>query len=564
MINSVNSDYISKRNSFSTVTNRNSNADYWLAKNNSQILDWSKSFDSILPETIILNPDEARKTHNSKIIGFSIACVTIMTGAGIFFVLKGGPKGFAKGFQSLRNHIERKIQKSKLSGLSPSMYEYLLSKIDIILEKAQIINNFTTVKDYAFKKLVYGGGANINKFPRRIHQIVTRTFEVLGMKTIKSSYAKTMSDFSAFRHTNEKIISNFEKSADTSEMVAINGITAPKSYWIKMARGFENNIDKLLIDNFGQNARFSRYKAIKKSTIELEETFDKKGILWFLSKDTLKTFVADSTLLPNKLKIQKSVKEVKNKISHSPKDLYSQADDIIMKISSTLNYYDKKALEALNIVREDFKTYAKTGKIDKEKIIIHLNDLKYNIGVPIDSNMNTFDLVKDLTNLFIFKKRGMSEYLLEIYKSILPKEEYEKIVKEYSKFIKSLDKLIKLESEDFINKSRDLALGSAPTDILAVIGSLGTLSYYLEKSDNKQERTTIALKYGIPALVGIGTSVYSNARLFAGSKSLFLAGISAFIANRIGSVANNIYESYLRKNGELVIPEKSFEQFVKS
>ena len=99
-------------------------------------------------------------------------------------------------------------------------------------------------------------------------------------------------------------------------------------------------------------------------------------------------------------------------------------------------------------------------------------------------------------------------------------------------------------------------MGSAPTDILSVLGGLGTLSYYLGKSDNGQERAAIALKYGIPALVGVGVSLYGNARLFAGSKSLCFAVISSFIANRFGSFANHLYENYLKKTGQYIEPTK--------
>ena len=60
------------------------------------------------------------------------------------------------------------------------------------------------------------------------------------------------------------------------------------------------------------------------------------------------------------------------------------------------------------------------------------------------------------------------------------------------------------------------------------------------------------MKYGIPALVGIGASLYGNARLFAGSKSLAFATISSIIANRIGTFANNLYENHLKKTGKFI------------
>ena len=148
MINSINGTNIPKINPFGTVTDRNSIADYWLGENTEpKSAKQTDALGSILPETIILNPEEARKTNNLKIIGISIASATILAAAGIFIVLRGGPKGIAKGIQTLRDFLERKVQKSKLSGAKASGYEYLLGKADYLLGKAQAVNNFTTIKD---------------------------------------------------------------------------------------------------------------------------------------------------------------------------------------------------------------------------------------------------------------------------------------------------------------------------------------------------------------------------------------------------------------------------------
>ena len=311
-----------------------------------------------------------------------------------------------------------------------------------------------------------------------------------------------------------------------------------------------NETDKLIKENFSEGIRKARYLNIKKITKELEQSFEEKGPLWFLSKDTLKDFVAEAEILPKKLEIQKQILDSKKEISYSPRALYNDADEIIMKISSTLKATDKDALESLNKVREAFKSFSKTGKIDILKMTEDLTVMEYQISNKSSAMLNTdvSKMVQNLKSLYIDYKQGKMEDILEVYKVLLPKEQYAKIEKEFNSAIKSLNKSIKLETEDFINKSRDLAMGSAPTDILTVLGGFGTLAYYLGKSDNAQERTAITLKYGIPALVGIGVSLYGNARLFAGSKSLLFATISSFLANRIGTYANNLYEKHLKKH----------------
>lgn len=558
MINSINIQNTQKRDVFGNVTNRTSNADYWLAEKSQQV-NISNTLGSILPDPIILNPEEARKTNNLKIIGLSIASVTILAAAGIMFVLRGGPKGLAKGFQFLRNFLERKVQKSKLMGLSASKYEYMLSTIDYWLGKAQSINNFTTIKDFTFKKIMIGGNNN-RKITSRIHSGITNMFEKLGLTTVSKSYKNTISKFGKLSDMNDAIISKLEKEGDLSSPVTVNGITLTKGEFIEFLKQRSKETQKLIKDNFSESVRQSRYSEIKKFTKELEQTFEEKGPLWFLSKDTLNMFVAEAKMLPKKLQIQNRIKSVKQNITYTKRDLYKDADEIIMNISSNLGVADNEALEALNIVRENFKTLSKTGNISMDKMSKDLAYMKSQLlnksSAKLNPDINLGGMADDLTSLYFNYKPGNVQDILATYKVLLPKEQYNTIEKLYNQAVKSLNKSVKLETEDFINKSRDLTMGSAPTDVLAVLGGLGTLAYYLGKSDNAQERTAITLKYGIPALVGIGVSLYGNARLFAGSKSLLFASLSSFVANRIGTIANNLYENYLKRNGKYIETNK--------
>lgn len=558
MINSVNSLEYQKHNPFGAVTKHNG-ADYWLVqKAQNTVNNQNTALGSILPDTIILNPEEARKTNNLKIIGTSIAIATILAAGGIFFFLRGGPKGLTKGFQSLKILLERKVQKSKLSGTGASVYEFMLGKIDYLVNKSQAINNFTTIKDFTFKKLMYGGNQNWH-YTRKIHNTITNMFEKLGLKTVSKSYSKTFKSFKNLEQNTQTILAKLSKEGDLSKLITINGITLNKAEWLAFIKNKSIETDKLLSENFGDSVRRARYLKIKKFTKELEQSFDEKGPLWFLSKDTLNTFVADAKMLPNKLQIQKQINKEMRNISYTPSDLYKDADAKIMKIASYFSIDDKKALQTLNKIRDNLKTFAKTNKTDRNVMLADISTLEAEVQrlfVLSDKNSDLSNAVKELKELYKNYKQGKVQDILDVYKALLPKDEYKQIKKGYCEAVNNLNKSATLETEDFINKSRDLAMGSAPTDILSVLGGLGTLTYYLGKSDNSQERTAITLKYGIPALVGIGVSLYGNARLFAGSKSLALATISSIAANRIGSFLNNLYENHLKKTGKYIAPKE--------
>ena len=131
---------------------------------------------------------------------------------------------------------------------------------------------------------------------------------------------------------------------------------------------------------------------------------------------------------------------------------------------------------------------------------------------------------------------------------MLPKEDYDKVSKTLKSGVKSLDRSIRLETEEFVSKLRDLTLGSAPTDILTMLGAVGLLSYQIGKSDTNDERLSITLKYGIPALLGqVGVTLYCNAKLFAGTKSLMMGTLSGLLLNRVGEFADNKVKQYKQK-----------------
>ena len=556
MINSVSKFEPIKNNPFGIVSQRNSDSDYWL--NNDYTKD--NSYGVTLGNVTIMTPENARKTHNIRNIGLSIAGATLLTALGLVFLLKGGPKGLTKGFEKLRNYYERKLQKSKLAGVTSNpKYEYILGKINSIMGKIEIGNNLTTIKDYAFKRLMYGGKRNW-KYTRKIHNGITKFFEKIGIKTVVKSYKNTSARFDKLQGLNDSILHRFASSSDLTRPITINGVTKTKAQWIEVAKSAGADILSIYKGNFSETKRTARYLKIKKFTKDLERTFDAQGPFWFLSKDTFKSFVAESKMLPKKLQMQQQIKGYRKSISHSTADLYHEADGRIIKIASALGVKDTEALQKLNKVRENFKKVAQNQNFVMDlDMIKDLDDLSVAVLKSADPrSANYKSLLSNLSELkssYVDYKQGKFEDILSVYKELLPQSEFEEVQKLYSKTVKSLDKSITIESEDFINKSRDLAMGSAPTDILTVLGSFGTLAYYLGKSDNNQEKATISLKYGIPALAAVATSLYANARLFAGTKSFAFAALSGLVVGKIGDVVNNLMIAHLKKKGTYIPPK---------
>ena len=198
----------------------------------------------------------------------------------------------------------------------------------------------------------------------------------------------------------------------------------------------------------------------------------------------------------------------------------------------------------------------------RRQILKEITLLRKNISDALANNTideKTGELLLDnitkLKGSFGGFEQGKTEKILNIYKHILPEKEYKTLEKAYKAQIKSLDKAITTETEDFISKLRDLSLGSAPTDILSLLGGLGVLSYHLGKSEDNEQRTSIALKYGIPALSLIGVSLYCNAKLFAGTKGLLIGTLASAILNRIGVAADDMLKHRRQQKKEALKEE---------
>lgn len=547
MINSVSS-YETKSNPFGVVSSHNSDADFWLKEKE------VKSDEFTIND--VLTPEKARKTHNIKAIGISIALSTVAVAGTALLLLKGGPKGLGKTIEKLRAHYLEKLQKAKLDDKTAKHSEFILGKLNYLRQKGEAINNFTTMKDYAFKRFMYALG----KPTRDLHAGITKWFEKLGLRTVERSYGETASRLLQTEDLNYKLITKI-KSGNPKELITINGKTFTRDEWAEKLLTYTKDIEDSYTFHFGETRRNERLKKMRENAQELEKSFNQKGDLWFLSKDTFKNFVAEQSMHPDKMHIQTPIKNVKKCISYTKEDLLQESNEKITKISSVINFGEKDTLEAMSTLKKDLKSFTTGGDVTKEQLIQDIDNMLKEFSKatkPADKErLSVLGEFQDLKLSVIDYTHGEVEEVLDIYKALVDEKDFKMIKNSYNKVIKSLNKSINLETEEFVNKLRDLTMGSAPTDILTNLLGIGTLLYYLGKSDDNQQRMGIALKYGFPALTLIGVGLYGNAKLFAGSKSLLFGLGSSYIINRIGTAANEILMRHFENKKPKVKNEKS-------
>lgn len=140
--------------------------------------------------------------------------------------------------------------------------------------------------------------------------------------------------------------------------------------------------------------------------------------------------------------------------------------------------------------------------------------------------------------------------LLPLYKKILPEDEYAKIEKVIKSATKSFDHAVKVETEKLFDKIRDLKIGCAPLDAGMLSLALAIIGVKLAKADSNDERKSIGLLYGIPALGTILTISYCTAALVSGGQAIMLGLIAGAIIHKAGEVADKIRKDSNEKKAQ--------------
>lgn len=564
MINSIPTIDNKNNKPFGNVTIKHNPSDYWLCQNYViQDTYTNKEQNKDKYKIKIVTPDEARKSNNFKVLGMSIAGATVLTAAALFLLLKGGPKGLSKNFQRLRDYLDRKVQKLKLNNVGHEnlikSYTFIIKSLDKAQQKFEAVNNFATVKDVSFKFLM-----SSTAIGAKIHNSITRMFEKIGRQAVINSYSRTAGSVAEAKAIRLNLGRNL-LSKDSYKIIEINGVRQTKAQWVSQLDKMNDDLVGAYDMYFGRNVLTSRYLRIKKALSGLNDKFDSLKAFW--SKDLVNSFMAENVISKEKLALQNNVRGFRKEISYSIVDLAKVLDEKIIKMSRVISYKDVDKIDKLRAVRHDIKTLVKTintkGVNDtsalqlKAKVIEGIDSLKNSVSDSVKNKTmdekvanDLLDGILDLKNSFVNYKQGKVEDMLDIYKKLLSDEDYKILEKSYKNSVKSLDKSINIETEEFVSKVRDLALGGAPTDILTILGSLATLGYNLGKSEDNEQRVSISLKYGIPTIAGIGVSLYCNAKLYAGTKSLLVGGISTIILNKIGVLADDLLKTFRQKKKE--------------
>ena len=492
---------------------------------------------------------EEEKSHK---LGMTLAASALFVGGALLLLMRGAPKGSNKYLNALKGYLERQVQKTNNSGLG-KFYAYSLRKLNSFMQKCESINNFTALKDIAFKRLMYK-----TKFTRKIHDVVTNFFDRASHSTVKHSWNKTKNKFTnlfkSIDELNEKVLIG----GPSSEKITINGVTKTRNEWYKDLLKHKRTIGDTLSTETSAGRIAGRYRKIHEATEGLDDfawNTSFADINNFRSKPMWQTFLADEYIKGNKIALGDEMRLFRNKMTYSIQDKYDFAKSFIKKAEACINPEDTDSIGLITNIKRNLRLGNNPEKfaenIDELKKVLSQSAEKFKTSPEDLKIINSF--LDEAKRVLAGKEKGAMQEILEIYETFLPEKEYSKMLASMLKAVKSLDKSIDTESVQYFDKVRDLVVGSAPTDVLSIIGTGGVIAAGLHKAKDNDERTTIALKYGIPAIGAIATSVYCTASLLSGSKSLIFGLLSGWAFNKVGVIVDD----WRKKQGILTQNQQS-------
>ena len=495
---------------------------------------------------------QKQKEKKEKHLGKTIAFSALGVGAGILFLMRGLPKNAYKTLEKWSQKLENKLAKQRKSGQVGKLeefYTFTLNKLNSFIGKAQSINNFVAVKDITFKKLMYK-----NKITQKIHEKITGVYEKIGRRTVNKSYDKAKSKlygmFQTFEDYDDRIL---QRTSNGTKQ--IEGKSAKE--WLDEIEKLKTKIRRTWNANYGARTREDRYSKIKDGMKNLtDEVWEATaGNLNNLSKKEMyESFIAEEKLSGKKLKLMTDTLSSRYVITRDIDDIYKSTVDVVDSMTSFIKTRDKSSRDIIKDLRlklEDWKKLSGKDETSKRTILNNeINVLLKRLSSNIKENSSTYGYNKETVKLLESNIKGIGSIMGEsgkgalqeiytIYKKLLPREDYIKLKSSTSRNIKYLDDAISKETNSFFDMMRDLTMGSAPTDILSILGAIGAIGIGLSKAENKDQQNTVLLKAGIPAVGAIATSLYFSASLVSGGKAMMYGALSGLAISKLGSMLDD-------------------------
>ena len=496
----------------------------------------SDNFDVAVDTVSTPNQNKNQRIKALAVIGAS----TAMVGAATLLLMKGKLTKSAAGFlnniiTNATGKIENLKNKPQIS-LLEGYYLLCLQKLNKTAYKMRgTIFNITPLKDVLFERFVKETCGL-----KKPCDAITKNFRKLSFTTVKSSYNKAgknideMSDL--FSATTKRMASGEFSRTPSDEVLEKLGKTGEliqtefgKSFGERSIEGRSN----MLVNKFsGLSKRVydSVYGNIKGFVTDVNE--------W-------STFVSERLVAKDKAKFMEELAVKKRILTNNPDDNYKLMDNILTKLENSIDpqHNDSRSvIKKLRILTDKYNKLSGANESENRAVLSNeIKDILQNASKLLKTESNTpgetkqvSTLIQNFEKVLNSDKKGAIEEMLTLFKEYLPQEEYLKLKKSAQKAINSLNKAVHTEGFEYVDKVRDLSIGSALTDVaIGMAMPLGTTTAAMATAKTKEKKRSVVLKYGLPLIAGVATSTLCTIKLISGGRALLLGSAVTVIGNEI-------------------------------
>lgn len=494
------------------------------------------------------NESENKVTNiGAKVVKFGFLAVVCA-----YLLLKGAPKKWhSKLDQAHKNLVDMDIEQNSGNNFLGRKIRRFARRV---IASAKAVFNLAPLKDVLISK-----GLEKSKFWNKVGENVTNFYEKISLKTANKSYRNTAGHI-------DTMLATFEEESKK--------LSKPEE---KLVKQKIENIRKAYVEGFSETARRNRLKEVKrdfdgydesghynKANSLMEKVWSKtyKDLIAFLNSDkSYTTFISEELAGRTKLNNRRRVNAHQVLISNSLNTMCQDSLDLLVYVDTFLDPRDPARAAVIKKIATPLIEYQDTLKKGGEAWPILVNsDIPSNLKKlqTVFKSSGKYDertieevskTIDQINYLLENDKRGEVQQIMRILKKNMSEKEIKKLDKVAYKATESLERSTDIESDKLFDKIRDLKIGSAPKDTLAVLASMGVVGFGLSKADNADERTSVAIKYGIPTLGAVIITLYCTVGLVSAGPSLLIGLASGFAMNEIGTSLDKFRKKY--KNGLL-------------
>lgn len=500
-----------------------------------------------------------KSSKKKKIIFGSAAASSIITAglAGLFL---------AKGFHG--SSIQKFFKKA---GYDTAYYA---GKAENGLSKAlQAVSNITSIKDTLFDKILrsnritapFASGTG-NLFKNIINKTLISRYNKIGAQIFNmSSMLK--------QYTAPEIMKLDNYSLNTP--VFVKGAEKTLREWTQML----SEQSSILLEAFetGFSSGAVKERSLKRSVL-LKGAADKVYKKFFkdcglIKSENYRAYAAQEVTKDAHAVLNCEIQNIRKKITNNIPDIYNELKAQISSLMYSLNPKDAQNAQRLAEVKqllEKFKSCSGLSENAQRLEVSHsAADILKSLSSEISQNgsysalkkqeliSKAEDIIKLLTESDE-KSKGALENIITILKGlnsvrskgrkIISDSELKHFIKTAEKISSAIRQTADKEAGEFFLKNSEIEIGSAATDVMAVLFPAGIAAYSIGKSRGKDEKISSALDTGIPLAGTFAVFIYGTAKMFSGAKNLIFAGVSGLALNMLGKYIDKLYKEY-KKSG---------------